>query len=352
MSETELERLETEATELQGKIAVLRQQEKEAKELEALSKPIAVTVVRLTGGSLLIESEYRLDVVELFKGIPGRSFQGYTSEYDASKPKLGKNLIPIARWLEVEDRLRNDFPGVTVTWNDGVAKEVEWYLNAPPWEVIVYPSRRHFLAKMGPRQSGYRILSMIPGADWDESSKSWKVPLSEGWRLFKALEPIDGVVYAEDAKEIIFEQVKTRTELDIIAQKEDSDVTKPLTRLIKVRGQEELIPWHDAMKPFQRVGVEFGFKSGGRFLDGDDTGLGKTWVALAIAELMRLDKAVLPDGMTFPPEELDDEDKKIQEAFLAQDKFSPHQTLCVVKAANIPNWVIEIKNLTGVLRQG
>ncbi len=46
MSQSELERLEAEATELQERIAVLRQQEKEAKELEALSKPIAVTVVR------------------------------------------------------------------------------------------------------------------------------------------------------------------------------------------------------------------------------------------------------------------------------------------------------------------
>ncbi|KKL91694.1 hypothetical protein LCGC14_1892150, partial [marine sediment metagenome] len=316
MSETELEQLEIEEQELEAKILALRAKKKEIKDAEERSRPISIKVVSLTGGSLLIESEYRSDVVEYFKTIPGRMFRGYSNEYNRDAPKLGKNLIPIAEWKKAEEKLTQEFNGVTITWALGVKEEMEWYTTAPPWEVIVHPSRQHFLAKIGPRQSGYRILSTIPGADWDESSKSWKVPLSEGWRLYKALEPIDGVVYAEDAKEIIFEQVKTRAELDIIAQKEDSDVTKPLTRLIKVRGQEELIPWHDAMKPFQRVGVEFGFKSGGRFLDGDDTGLGKTWVGLAIAELMRVEN-------------------------------EKHQTLCVVKAANIQNWVYEIENLTG-----
>ena len=347
MSETELEQLELEEQELEAKILALRAKKKEIKDAEERSRPISIKVMSLTGGSLLIESEYRHDVVEYFKTIPGRMFRGYSNEYNRDAPKLGKNLIPIAEWKKAEETLTQEFNGVTITWTLGVKEEMEWYTTAPPWEVIVHPSRRHFLAKVGPRQSGYRLLSSIPGADWDEASRSWKTPLTEGWRLYKKLEGVEGVVYAEDAKEIIFEQVKRRAELDIIARKEDSDFTVRLTRPIKVRGHEELIPWHYAMKPFQRVGVEFGFKSGGRFLDGDDTGLGKTWVGLAIAELYRMDKAALLDGMTFPPEELDDEDKKIQEAFLAQAKFGPHQTLCVVKAANIPNWIIEIKNLTG-----
>ncbi len=349
MSQEDMDALEAEELELVNKLHTLRQTRLDLKKKEEESRPITIKVTRLTGGSLLTESEYRADVVEYMKIIPGRAWRGYTNEfgYSQSSPKLGKNMIPIAEWGKAEEKLTGEFNSVSIVWSSGVKEEVEWYLNAPPWEVLVHPTRRHFLAKMGPRVSGYQVFSRIPGSDWDEASKSWRLPLTEGWRLYQILEKIDGVVYAEDAKEIIFNQVRKRAELDIIAKKTDSDFTKALTRPIKVRGKEELIPFHEALKPFQRVGVEFGIKSGGRMLDGDDTGLGKTWVAAAISELYRIEKAALPDGMTFPPEELDDEGKKIQEAFLAQDRFSPHQTLCVVKAANIPNWIHELKNLTG-----
>lgn len=326
MSQDELARLQAEEAELQRRMEELKQKRlaveadekakrEEAQRQQELEKEVVVFVRQLTGGSILIESDARSDLIELWKATPGRAFRGYADPY---KKEKGRNLIPVKEWDGVLAKLA-DMPNVEVEWARGVKEELEWWLNAPPWEVVVHPSRRHFLAKQGPRQSGYHIFSHIPGSDWDGDSKSWKIPMSEGWRIAKALEGIEGVVYEDGAAKVIFHQVKQRDKLNEIARKEDSDAyAHILTREVEVRGVVDTF-WNH-MKKFQRVGVEFGVATGYRYLNGDDTGLGKTWQGLALAEIMR------------------HEQEEAGEAF---------QCLVALKAANIPNWRREVERLTG-----
>lgn len=328
MSQSELDSLAAEEAELhtaeeelQAKMRVLKLKQQEARNKEDAKRPVSILVSRLSGGSLLIESDFREDVVALFKTIPGRMFKGYITDYtlaysEQQKQKRGKNLIPIKEWGWVEERLEEEFHEVTVTWNTGLKEEVEWYLNAPPWDIVVHPSRRHFLCKSGPGVASHYVMSSIAGADFDSMSKSWKIPFSEGWRIPKTLHDVEGVVYSEDAQKVIFKQVEDRAVLDELVNKGDTDFTARLTRLVKVRGKEELVPFHEAMMPFQRITVEFHHKSGGKVLVGHDTGLGKTWIAVASAEIRRMDK-------------------------------NKYTTLIIAKAANIPNWARELKNLTG-----
>jgi len=287
------EAIDAEITRLKAEAAA---EEAKLKAEEEAKKPLNVFVTSLSGGSLILENDFRPDLLTIMTSTPGRAFRGYAEN------KLGKNLIPISEWGRFLERVK-ELPNSQVIWLNGVREELDWYLNAPPWEIDVHPSRRHFIARMGPRQSGHYILSHIPGSDWDYDSKSWKLPLSEGWRVPKALEKIEGVVYTDDASELIFEQVRVRSELDIIAKKSNSDI------ITELQGNE--------LRPFQRVGVEFLLAAGGRVLLADDTGLGKTWQGLGYAELQR--------------------------------KSSPRfQTIVIAKAANLPNWKREIKRLTGL----
>lgn len=289
------------------KIEAMERQQKEEAEREAaeakrkadLEKPIKILIEGLSGDSIIIHNQFREDLLEILKATPGRAFRG---NLYGQWQSYGKNLIPIGEFGAFIAKVEA-LPKVTIAWQKDLKKEIHWYLNAAPWEVVVHPSRQHFLATVGPRENAYRILSHIPGADWDHSSHSWKIPATEGWRIFKALNGVEGVVYSDDAKEIIFEQVRKRTELDQLAKKEDSDLIKSLN------GHE--------LRAFQRVGIEFAYTTGGRILLADGTGLGKTWQALGFAELHRKQK---PDYLT----------------------------LCIVKAANMPNWVREIDRLTGL----
>jgi len=305
MSQDEIARLLAEEAALKEKLrqltemrATLQEEERKRREeeerQERLKKPVTLIVSALSGGSLLLVGPYREDVVEVFKSTPGRVYRGAGGDG-------GKNLIPISEWERCEGRLLQR-PLVTIEWKEGVKEELEWYVSAPPWEVDVHPNRRGFIARPGPQMELTRIFTHIPGGEWDWSKRLWTIPLAEGWRIFEALKGIEGVVYTDDAREMIFAQVERRSKLDSIAQQEDSDF------MTHLNGNE--------LRRFQRVGVEYIYNTGGRCLLADGTGLGKTWQGLAYAEKMR-------------------------------SEHQDWQTLVVAKAANIPNWRREVKRLTG-----
>lgn len=289
-----------------------RKLEEEKRRKEELSRKVVVHFRSLHSGAVLVENEYREDVVRVFQSIPGRMFRGYNPE------KLGRNLVPVAQLGNLTEKLEN-LENVEVWWQTGLKEEIDWYLNAPPWEVTVHPSRRHLIVKIGPRNQNWNIFYNSPGSDWDYELRSWRIPTSEAWRVFNILKDIEGVVYSPDAKEIVFKQVEARTKIDQIAKKEDSDleIFSKLSRKIYIPRLGKEIPFGEAMMGFQRVGVEFGLATDGRLIIGDQTGLGKTWQAIAYAEVRRLSN---PD----------------------------YQTIIVCKAGHKRNWEREVERLTGI----
>ena len=102
MSQSELDALAAEEAELhtaeeelRSKMRVLKLKQQEARDKEDAKRPVSILVSRLSGGSLLIESDFREDVVALFKTIPGRMFKGYVTDYTLAysarqKQKRGK----------------------------------------------------------------------------------------------------------------------------------------------------------------------------------------------------------------------------------------------------------------------
>lgn len=308
MSLDEIARLEQEARELQEKLAAINAhklqlvQAEEQRKLDEerrreLEKHVTITVTALSGGSLVTEAPYRSDLVDYFKTVPGRTFAGYG--YTAEK--VGRNAFPIKVWDEVHERLTH-MPNVTIEWAEGVKEQYHWYLTAP--KVHVSHNSANFIIKFGPNVNHYTYnLSSIPGAEWDYQTSEWVVPHIEGWRIYSVFEEVDGVVYDESAKEILFQQVEQRAQIDLIAVKTDSDFVTHI-------GSHPL-------RPFQRVGVEFLAATGGRAILADDTGLGKTWQFLAYAEHLR--------------SETDD----------------PFQVLIVTRPSLLPNIKREIERLTG-----
>lgn len=294
-----------------------KEKEREREKRRALKAEVTLRVLMVSAGGLVVEGPKRWDVLEIMQSTPGRAFRGYTGDGN------GKNMVPIKEWDRCQERLLSR-PNVTITFESGVKDELEWILTAPPWAVSLHPNGREILAKPGPGQSGYGVLSHVPGAKDDAGSKSWSMPTSEGWRLYEALSKTEGVVYTEDARKLIYEQVESRARLDQIAKQEDSEheiFSYPcFDRPVTVRGVTR--PWREQLKPFQRVSIEFMYVSGARDILGDDTGLGKTWQMLALAEVLR------------------------HEAHQAHPD-EPFQTALIVKAANIANWRREVERLTG-----
>jgi SNF2 family DNA or RNA helicase len=311
MSRTEIERLEREAMELQARLQTLQaakqklEDEERQRELEEsrrleLETPVTVTVSRIDGSTIFTDSVYRWDVVELFQSVPGRIFRGYSY----AQEKIGRNGFPIKEWEQVEQGLLS-LPNLTIEWAEGIKEEMEWFLTAPPVEVDF--DSANFTIRFGPNTSQHRYsLGSIPGIHWDYQSRRYTVPMMEGWRVYSVFEEVNGVVYTEAAKEIIFQQVEKRAELDLIAIKSDSDF------ITEVRGHK--------LRPFQRVGVEFIAATGGRVILADDTGLGKTWQYLGFTELQR------------------------EEAEAVGKHF---QTLVVVRPSLMLNVAREIERLTG-----
>lgn len=322
--ETELEQLLRESVELTRRQRVLEERrkyllaedaawseraerEKETEERKkALTKPVTISVAFISAGMVFFTNEYRDDLLKLLQETPGRQWNGShnavpvksAEEFFLAAERLGHVRVKITRALE---------------------DELHWWTSAPPWKVSVHPSRRHLLCHAGPQVVNRHLLTPIPGAEWDESSKSWKLPLSEGWRVYQILAKVAGVVYSDDASALILAQVEKRSRLDQLVGMQDTDDAriKVLTREVELPSGEKLPFWR-AMLPFQRVGTLFGMEAGTRVLNGDDTGLGKTWQAYAMTEIKRL-----TDTPTC-------------------------QTIIVCKAGNIRNWEREGERLTGV----
>lgn len=305
--ELDLEALKKEKEKLSEKLRELQAKENEIKNraLEAanaekrereMEKLLEVMAVHVSSGTVMIRNTYRPDIIDMLKTIPGRIYRGDGMH----------NMIPIKEWNGFVEKL-NALPNTKFTYGLGVEKQIDWYLNAPPWLVEIEGST--IVLTYGPNTSYWLVQSII-GAEHDYDSKTIRIPLSEVFEVYKTLDQIENVVYDDDAKSTIIELIEQRSRLDKIAQQEDSNVLNT-----GLNGK--------TLKPFQRVGVEFLVASGGRTILADATGLGKTWQTLGFAELHRKNRLTKSPPETF-------------------------QTLCVVKSANIPNWVKEIKQLCDV----
>ena len=112
-----------------------------------------------------------------------------------------------------------------------------------------------------------RIKGEIDGRKWDGDNKCWEFPVVNIGKVVEIFGK-DNVKLTADAEKQYLNEIKRREELDIIRAKEDTDIKIP-TKL--------------PLFPFQKVGIEFANRAGGRAMMADQMGLGKTVQAIGFA---------------------------------------------------------------------
>lgn len=256
------------------------------KKQEDLRKPVTLRVLKLTGGMVWTRGEYREDVVDEMKKTPDRQWNGL------------ENLTPVGQWFGLVERL-GKLENLKVEYADGIMERIERHLNAPAYEVTMHPEG--ILIVPGPDSSYWFIQEKLQhklDATSTNEIRKIVIPFAEAHRIPEVFEnkqtvfnyvsgkyeekanPVVGVVYSADVAAFIEKQIKDRGLLDVITSYKDSpDVDKML----------EAVGWQGKAKlfPFQRVGIEYGMRTGYRYILSDEVGLGKTVQAVALSALSK-----------------------------------------------------------------
>jgi SNF2 family DNA or RNA helicase len=221
--------------------------------------PIIVEAVMFTGATVITRSEFNENLLNIFRSIKGRAYRG-----------AQENMIPVSEWKLLVSQVEA-LPGGVVKIAKEIRDELDWHVNAPTWHIQL--AQRWIYCRYGPRAIQTPMYS-VSGAEYRREEKMWRVPINEGWRLYKVMETVDGVVYDEDVQALIIEQVEARAKLDKVAKMERGE--KYLDYDFDSNGVNKL-------RAFQEVGAEFTDHAGGKVIIADEMGLGKTWQALAYA---------------------------------------------------------------------
>lgn len=301
------------------------QEEKER--VEKFAIPIVFVATEVSGATVIVRNNefdtiIRNDIVTYLRSVPGRRYQLFT---DINGNKVHRNMIPIAEWERFKEhapKLQN----VTVEYeNEKIEQDIYNLTHAPKWlvELVVEGVK----ITPGPRVNTSIIrynekLHVKSAKGATEESPAFIINFSEAWLLPEVFverkskfdeeerdwvywdEPIEGVVYTEQALELIGKQLENRAQLDTIAKNVQG--YPEIQEALNKKG------WNGDFMSFQTTGIKFGMATDGKFILADSVGLGKTWQVLGILTML--------------------ERKRI---------------LVIVPASLKPNWVREIKNRLG-----
>ena len=218
---------------------------------------------------VILDGEYeREDIKNLLYNTVGRAARGNRT-----------NAIPVSAWAEFRTCLVS-LEKVSLTVSMDAQKAMYEFLAAP--NITVEKTTTHFAIRIHDKGIGYRWkIQSLPGCVWDGSpdKKYYKLNLSEGYKLFEDLNDIPNIVYDEQCKNFIEQQITQRAELDKIAKMEDTELVIP-----SFRGD---------FRPFQKVGVKFAKAAEGKVIIADEMGLGKTWQGLGYSEYIESKKTLV-----------------------------------------------------------
>lgn len=238
--------------------------EKKKKEIQE-KKPLIIFADKINGNAVIVVTDYNPVFIDICRNIPGRS---YNSDGKA-------NSIPIVEWDKLLAEVKLRLPNAEVKYGAKVAETISEYLYAPDFSIDT--DDKKFIIKIAKRNniSTYGLRD-IPGAEYKFEKAHYTVPLSEAWRLYDYFQKRVGVddpqvVWSESALNYTLEQVRKRTELDVIAVQKDVEL--------------EIPGFIGTLRNFQRVGIKFFDLNGARGICGDEMGIGKTPQMIALALL-------------------------------------------------------------------
>jgi SNF2 family DNA or RNA helicase len=113
-----------------------------------------------------------------------------------------------------------------------------------------------------------RFKFEIDGRKWNKEDRHWEVPAPQIVKMVELFGGPTNISADDGVKKMYREEIKRRKHLDEIRVKEDTDIEIP-TKL--------------DLFPYQKVGVEFVIRAGGRAMIADSMGLGKTVQAIGYA---------------------------------------------------------------------
>jgi SNF2 family DNA or RNA helicase len=298
---------------LEASLAVVRERKRVAAELERKriedkkleelkNKPTTINVRGIVGGLIITQSDYREDLLELWRNIPDRTYRDG-----------GQNGIPLKEWPATLDKLVK-LPNINIVYMGTAESDIK-NIYAPPFEVKM--DAKTFLVTKNPRSYSHKLLA-IPGLIVQSGTNIYKIPFSEGWRLWDALKDYEGTVFTDEARSFIIEQMERRAKLDETAALLDVDF--PIT----------LAPGMQ-LHPYQKVGAKFAVDAGGRVIIGDEMGLGKTPEAIAVCEY-------------YHQEDLKKWNNLIHNS---TDIYRPGKNIIICPASLKINWMRQIKKFTG-----
>lgn len=116
----------------------------------------------------------------------------------------------------------------------------------------------------------------IDGRVWNGEERRWEFPAVHLPKLQKAFPT---AIFSDDALKLLEKLISRREDLDEIRKLEDTD--------FEIKGMK-VEPY-----PYQKVGVQFVDRAGGRCLIADAPGLGKTMQAIAYAQMHKLKTIII-----------------------------------------------------------
>ena len=125
----------------------------------------------------------------------------------------------------------------------------------------------------------FQLKTHLDGRKWNGDDKCWEIPLVQLPRAVELFKNSHEIKVTPKVKKKYAELIEEEAARREIREKEDTDFEVPGLKL--------------DLYPFQKVGVEFADRTGGRCLIADQPGLGKTAQAIAYAQLHGLKTLVV-----------------------------------------------------------
>lgn len=259
------------------------QEEKRRRELELEPRVLNVKDLNLHN-QVGVELISRPDIMSVIRSFSTGTWQfggrNWKVQYDKFVEEYWFNL---GIWNSLRDSLSR-LPNVTFTYaKKGLEEKIEEKLNAPNWHIGI--NNKYII--LTPRfDSAANITRAIPGLKHDNDRLL--APLAEAPRVWEIFEPISGVVYTDEARDFIANEVSRQLTVDaIILRGENPEISERINYASDIK-----------LRPFQEVGVTFADVAQSCII-ADEMGLGKTIQGVSIALLhdLQLNVVVCPANL-------------------------------------------------------
>lgn len=215
---------------------------------------------------------------ELYKALK-EALPFPTFKYDGTRMSVSKNksdLLKACEILDAYDYINNEVKKYAYTINEVVTQK------STGFGVTLDGDGIRLRIPHNDLDTRYKVKNLATRR-WDADAKAWVIPLGEASKLIQLLgaeHSLSKLMNTHDEIRTYLHKKAERIAISGASVLSDEEIVEQMKKRLEGR-----FPAGKELFPFQYVGVRFGELAGGRFLLGDDMGVGKTIQALAYAAL-------------------------------------------------------------------